>query len=191
MRSHFFRLVPFTVPGVPHGTLPASLEIEITGTIALEAAALDVIYCINGANERVKYAHAGAQPSRKNELWRTTCFELFMKLPGGSEYWEVNLAPSRDWNMYRFTGYRSTLQPELMVDNINIATEITPPRLVSLRATLPLPLSVVNQKLAIGISSVIEDGDGNLHYFALRHCGLKPDFHDPAGFDIILDPAPL
>ena len=189
MRSHFFRLVPFAIPGVPIGTIPASLEIEITGTVALEAGALNVIYCISGATERVKYARAGTQPSRKNELWRTTCFELFMKVPAGSEYWEVNLAPSRDWNMYHFTGYRSALQQELLVTDINIATEVAQSRLVSLRATLPLPLSVVGQKLALGISSVIEDHDGNLHYFALRHCGIKPDFHDPAGFDITLDPS--
>jgi hypothetical protein len=28
-----------------------------------------------------------------------------------------------------------------------------------------------------------------IHYYALRHAGAKPDFHDPASFTIALDSA--
>ena len=187
MHPLLFRLAPFNVPGTPAGN--SAPTIEITGSIALEAGSVNVTYRIDGATDQVKYAAAGAHPSRKDELWRTTCFELFMKSPSGTEYWEVNLAPSRDWNVYRFTAYRSALQPELRIADITIATEVAQTNLTSLRAALPLPPPLVGQQLAVGISSVIEDTAGNLHYFALRHGGAKPDFHDPAGFDIKLDPA--
>lgn len=186
MHTHSFRLVPFVVQGGP--ICPATPAIEITGMLALEAGALSVLYDLSGAAEQVRYAAISAQPSRKNDLWRTTCFELFVKLPGGSEYWEYNLSPSRDWNAYHFTGYRSQLQPEVHVTGIDIVTEVAQARLASLQARLPLPPSLLNRKLAVGISSVIEDAEGNMHYFALRHSGVKPDFHDPAGFVLSLEP---
>ncbi len=179
MPAQFFRLVPFAL----------SLDVDITGTVALANDSLNVTYVIAGAAERIKFASASPQPSRKSELWRTTCFELFMKLPITTEYWEFNLAPSLDWNAYRFTNYRSALQQEAHIADIKIATEVANRNLTRLQATLPLPLRVVGQPLAIGISSVIEDREGNMHYFALRHAGIKPDFHDPAGFDIKIDPA--
>ena len=188
MPAHAFRLVPFAVPGAPSGANAASLDIEITGTIALDAGTVNVTYRISGATDRVKYASASAQPARKHELWRTTCFELFLRSPASVEYWEVNLAPSRDWNVYRFTTYRSALQQEPDIADIMITTEVAPAGLTSVRATLPLPPSLVGQKLAVGISSVIQERSGEVHYFALRHGGTKPDFHDPAGFDIKLDP---
>jgi hypothetical protein len=109
-------------------------------------------------------------------------------LPERTEYWEYNLSPSRDWNVYRFTSYRGALRQEPQIADINVATETAQSRLTGLRAVLPLPASLVGHKLAIGISSVIEDTRGNMHYFALRHGGAKPDFHDPAGFVLNLNP---
>ena len=188
---HLFRLVPFATPAISISDIPPALDIAITGMLASGAGVLNVGYHLSGATERVKYHPVHTSPSRKNELWRTTCFELFIKKPGNPEYWEYNLGPSGDWNVYRFIGYRSALQQEPLVASISIETEIAQARLASLQATLALPPLLVGQKLAIGISSVIEDTAGNLHYFALRHGGLKPDFHDPAGFVLSLDPAPV
>lgn len=185
MRAHFFRLVPFTVPGAA-----APLAIQITGTVALGTGVVDITYLLSGATQHVKYASAGTQASRQNDLWRTTCFELFMKLPASPEYWEYNLAPNGDWNVYRFTGYRSALQPELQITKLHLVAGISPAGLASLQGKLPLPSSLADQQLVVGISSVIEDHEGRLHYFALRHGGAKPDFHDPTGFDIKLGPAP-
>lgn len=188
---HLFRLVPFETPAISLSDIPPALDIAITGTLALGAGAVNIVYRLSGATDRVKYDPIHPSPSRKNELWRTTCFEVFIKAPGCPEYWEYNLGPRGDWNVYRFTGYRSALQQEPLVPNISIETEITQTCLASLQATLALPPLLVGQKLAIGISSVIEDTAGGLHYFALRHSGLKPDFHDPAGFVLSLDPAPV
>lgn len=180
MRAHEFRLVPFQTP---------MFAIEITGSVAFQSGALSVTYRIGGAVEHVKYTGAAARPARKNELWRSTCFELFAKLPDSTEYWEYNLAPNGDWNAYRFTRYRGELHPEAQIADIKIATTSSPSGLASLSVKLPLPSPLLGRKLAIGISSVIEDRDGNVHYFALRHGGTKPDFHDPFGFLIEIDPA--
>jgi hypothetical protein len=177
-----FRLVPFETPST------SALDLHISGTLARTADALQLAFALRGVVERVKFAAATAHASRKNELWRTTCFELFVKIPDDARYWEYNLAPSGDWNAYRLAGYRAGLQPETEVADINVETERAGSDLKGLRAALPLPATARNRRLAVGISSVIEDRSGAIHYFALRHGGAKPDFHDPASFTLALDP---
>lgn len=44
--------------------------------------------------------------SRADELWRTTCFELFLRRPGEDAYLEFNFAPSGQWAAYGFNAYR-------------------------------------------------------------------------------------
>lgn len=187
MLSHPFRLAPFHAPGT--SASEAALALEITGIATLERNSVQITYRISGATERVKFAGPHAPSSRKNDLWRTTCFELFVKTPGGSEYWEYNFAPSGDWDVYRFASYRSELLRETQITNVSIATEVEQSRLVNLQARLPLPSRLTGHALSFGISSVIEDATGTMHYFALRHGGAKPDFHDPGNFVLSFDPA--
>ena len=47
-----------------------------------------------------------AGQARADELWRTTCFELFCRRPGEGGYVEINLSPSEQWAAYDFTGDR-------------------------------------------------------------------------------------
>ena len=51
-------------------------------------------------------------PQRRDGLWQHTCFEAFFGVLGSDDYWEFNLAPSGDWNVYRFAGYRAGQTPE-------------------------------------------------------------------------------
>src|SRR5262249_57565453 len=65
---------------------------------------------------------APAEPRRGHELWRHTCFEVFIARDGSTEYHELNLAPSREWAVYSFRAYRDggplddeTLAPRIAV----------------------------------------------------------------------------
>ena len=42
-------------------------------------------------------------------------------------------------------------------------------------------------KVRIGLSAVIEEADGSLSYWALRHAPGKPDFHHQDAFALELD----
>lgn len=178
MHAQPFRLIPFDAN--------TSCPVEITGTLIRDARALHVAFRISGAIEQVTFAPRNAAPARKNELWRNTCFELFAKRPDDTAYWEYNLAPSGDWNAYRFTHYRSPLQPEPQITDIQIETDIEHVRLTGVRAVLPLSPELIGHALTLGITSVIEDRTGAISYFALRH-GTKPDFHDASCFTFIID----
>ncbi|MFN9067110.1 MAG: hypothetical protein ACK5V3_07770, partial [Bdellovibrionales bacterium] len=48
---------------------------------------------------------------RKDELWKATCFELFLKVPGKSTYYEFNFSTEGYWNLYEFSDYRKPQPP--------------------------------------------------------------------------------
>jgi hypothetical protein len=145
---------------------------------------------------------ASGGPQRLDGLWQHTCFEVFAGLLGTDSYWEVNLSPSGDWNVYRFSAYRGGQAPELAYGQLPltvIGPRAAPPvadcRLgapralleVELCCPLPPPLQQRFQSgtapmLELGLSAVLEGREGELSYWALQHPGRKPDFHDRRGW---------
>jgi hypothetical protein len=149
-----------------------------------------------GGPFRVHYKLAGAigdiaipdyaGPQRADELWRTTCFELFVRPETGPGYLEFNFSPSGRWAAYAFAGHREAM------------TEVELPaaphiRFVSSGQGLALVAEVQGipeaEPLAVGLSAVIEETDGTKSYWALAHPPGKPDFHHPDCFALEL-PAP-
>jgi hypothetical protein len=140
-------------------------------------------FMLSGAIDRVAIAPPRAG-ERTDGLWQHSCFEAFLRLPGGG-YVEFNFSPSGDWASYRFDAYRTGMRadpamPRLRVERsdegLALAAEI------DLAGWPALPD-------AIGLSAVIEEIDGTKSYWALRHPPGKPDFHHPDCFAIQL-PAP-
>jgi len=127
-----------------------------------------------------------ARPAaRADGLWRHTCFEVFMRSPQDSTYHEFNFSPSGQWQAYVFTDYRIGGLLALARDPA-IECFITPHGM-TLEATLQAPDMPDGAWLQIGLSAVIEAGDGTVGYWALRHPPGKPDFHHPDTFDLKLD----
>ena len=48
---------------------------------------------------------AKSEPGRADDLWQTTCFELFLRGEGAA-YREYNFSPSGEWAAYAFDSYR-------------------------------------------------------------------------------------
>src|SRR5262245_21576802 len=66
-------------------------------------------YAVSGKIDDIRMPAVGAA-TRGDELWRQTCFEAFVCVPPGTDYYEFNFAPSTQWAAYRFTGYRSGMR---------------------------------------------------------------------------------
>ncbi len=125
-----------------------------------------------------------AAPERKDELWRTTCFEAFFILGDDYDYSEFNFAPSTAWAAYRFNGYR---------EGMTQATDLKPPHITvqskpdqfELTAELEFPHQLWDSD-RIALSAVIEETNGRKSYWALAHPLGKPDFHHIVGFALDL-----
>ena len=118
------------------------------------------------------------------ELWRHTCFEVFVMAGDGPGYREFNFSPSGEWAVYAFRGYR---------DGGELQAEPAP-GIVVRRTMNRLELDVEicqdflpsGRSLRLGLSAVVEDADGGLSYWALRHAPGKPDFHHSDAFALQL-----
>ncbi|MBE9011880.1 DOMON-like domain-containing protein [Pseudanabaenaceae cyanobacterium LEGE 13415] len=122
-------------------------------------------------------------PTRQHNLWQTTCFEFFIGVQNSSQYWEFNLSPSGDWNVYRFESYRAEMQEESAFSSLPFELETR-----SLHTILSIDLNLnrlnLTQSIDLGITAVIETNQ--LSYWALKHCGKEADFHIRESFALQL-----
>ncbi len=164
------------IPLVPHPDYPPrSVEgIEVIADLRRGASVLE--YRVAGQPPLIP---SPAAAERTDELWKHTCFELFVKPDGGSGYFEFNFAPSTAWAAYRFDGYR-----EGMRDQPLAAPEIT-----SLENGVRVAVDLGGLPAGTwqaAITAVIEEADGTKSYWSVVHGTGKPDFHADAGFVIEL-----
>jgi hypothetical protein len=123
-------------------------------------------------------------PARADELWRHTCFEVFVGLPESEAYCELNFSPSGEWAIYGFVGYRRGMAAIEVRRPPRIAVRPTPRGLVLEAVTYleELPSPKPGSPLRAGVAAVIEETDGRLTYWALTHPSALPDFHHRLGF---------
>lgn len=123
---------------------------------------------------------------RAERLWEHTCFEAFVAVAGEAAYHELNFAPSGEWAVYGFRGYRESAGPAAEVEP-EITVHTAADR-IELTAALRLDcLAPRGAPLRLGLSAVVEDESGTLSYWALAHPAGKPDFHHPDSFALAVD----
>lgn len=121
-------------------------------------------------------------PERRDNLWKTTCFEIFWQPLGGTYYREFNLSPSGCWAAYDFDAFREGMR-DAPVDAIAIACSHDESGLVlkaSIAAELPDPAQVA-------LNAIVEHPDGGLQFWALAFPPGKPEFHSEACRQVIIE----
>jgi len=179
MSDRTFFLKPFSSTNLPP-------EIEISGNIARYYNRLALQYQILGQLAELAIPAATNSPTRKDDLWQQTCLEFFLGIEGSPQYWEFNLSPAGDWNIYHFEDYRQKMQTETAFGSLPFVVQNRPNYLL---LTLELDLDKiveVGQKIEIAIASVIQPKVGEVTYWALNHCATQADFHRRESFIIKL-----
>lgn len=115
---------------------------------------------------------------RQDDLWHTTCFELFLARNDGT-YREFNFSPSGRWAAYDFSGYRAGMEEAQLAAIPEIDAQAGD-RMLAVTVTLS-PADLVGFARA-GLSAVLEEASGHKSYWALAHEGDRPDFHAPTCF---------
>lgn len=135
---------------------------------------------VNGDPAKLRIAPP-AVAERTDELWRTTCCELFVAGRDGSEYLEFNLSPSGQWAAYRFKDYRADMAN---ADATIMVTFIPDSKGFTLEATIKCELP---NPARVGLTTVIEEADGHIRYWASGFAPGKPDFHAAAVRNLFFD----
>ena len=123
-----------------------------------------------------------ATPERRDNLWQTTCFEIFWQPLGGTAYREFNLSPSGQWAAYDFDSFREGMR-DAPVDAVAISCSSDETGLVlhaSLAADLPDPAQVA-------LNAIVEHADGTKQFWALAFPPGKPEFHSEANRALIIE----
>jgi hypothetical protein len=179
MSDRSFSLTPFT-----NSNFPSSLKIG--GNIDRTENKLAIEYLLSGNLTDIIIPKSVDFPRRKNELWEETCLEFFLGIKNSPRYWEFNLSPSKDWNIYHFDDYRQGMKEEIAFTSLPFLVEF---QSNLLRLGLELNLSEIVSKdlsLEIGITTVIKSTDENISYWALTHPDRQANFHLRNSFAIDL-----
>jgi hypothetical protein len=166
-----FNLQPHsaTPPADPEFSLWASVDhVSALGSVATT----NIWFGVSAPAERFVIP-ALAEPWRADELWRTTCFEAFLRADDEEAYREWNFAPRGNWAAYDFSAYRDGMAK----------AEIQSPPYIRMEDnftwwTVGATIAVdAERNWNLGLSAVIEEKDGTKSYWALAHRSEKPDFH--------------
>lgn len=179
MKAQNFTLQPF--PGA--GTLP---DLEISGVLSRQADTLSIGYLLMGTLTDIELPAPSKPASRRIGLWEKTCLEFFLARKGSPGYWEFNLSPSGDWNIYRFEVYRQGLYEEPAFTALPFKVrKQSDSLLLELEFDLG-QLLPADRGLEAAVSAVIKTKEGQETFWALTHPGKAPDFHSREGFIVQL-----
>jgi hypothetical protein len=168
-----------------HPSTPNDAVRSLGVRLRAEPGALVFQYSLDADMSRVRVPLSGAG-QQADALWKHTCFEAFVAPADGPGYHEFNFSASLNWAIYRFSAYREGMSPA----EIGRAPEISVRRGdegLELKAAVRLGLLGDlrdARHLRIALAAVIEDENGRLSYWGLRHPPGKPDFHHPNGFTL-------
>ena len=158
----------------------------IGGSITRRADAVSVRFEVRGDLSEVSIPAAAEAPRRRDRLWEETCLELFLGAAESDAYWEFNLSPAGDWNVYRFTRYREGMQEETDITSLPFDVRRDPEALL-LTAEIGIGKIVpAGEVLAGTVAVVIRTSDGGKSHWAPIHPASRPDFHRRDGFALIL-----
>lgn len=180
MIEQAFALIPFPAADIP--------PISLSGRLLLENHVLTLHYSLIGNTDFVLLPPASLTPRRRDELWKGTCFEFFLAINDQPAYWEFNMSPSGDWNVYRMDGYRRVgFREEPAVSRLSFEFGREPSG-YSLDVSVDLtPIVAPGSKMLVAIAAIIQNHDGNETYWALAHPAPHADFHSRDSFILELE----
>jgi hypothetical protein len=160
---------------------------EITGGIGRRSDLLFLRLSLHADLSELDLPAPEASPARKDRLWEGTCLELFLGVPDSGRYWEFNLSPSGDWNVYRFESCREGMREEPAYSTLPFDVR-TEPGILLLSLDLDIGKIVpAANPVEAAACAVVKTVQGKTSHWALFHPGPRPDFHRREGFRLILD----
>ena len=176
MKSSFYLLC------FAKNTAPA---VKISGKINRQNNQLKILYKLEGASQIIIPKIVNS-PTRQDNLWEHTCFEFFIGLKDSTKYWEFNLSPAGDWNVFRFSNYRQCMSEEVAFESLPFSV-LQQADSLQLQSEVDLNQIISpEQSLEVGVTTVIKDQKQQLSYWALTHRAKEADFHHRDNFMINL-----
>ncbi|MEM9088638.1 MAG: DOMON-like domain-containing protein [Cyanobacteria bacterium P01_F01_bin.53] len=192
-----FSLKPFT-------STPKTAGLVVQGNVLREGSSLVFSYGIKGDLEQIVLPelgesasaenHIGEAFARKDRLWERTCFEFFLSgdkhHTKDTPYWEFNMSPTGEWNVFSLEGYRKGLQEEQTITRLPFEVYRSN-NYLNLTMTLDIrALMAPESVIRVGVSMVVLCASASAQpvesFWAIAHPGPEADFHHPDSFVLSL-----
>jgi hypothetical protein len=171
-----------------HPATPCTYVSAVTARVdRLSEDLLILYYQVVGDIDQLQLP-AQHRSAHTNGLWQHTCFEAFVREEGARTYLELNFSPSSEWAVYRFDDYRRGMTA---IEPLHAPKILCRRREARLEADVDVHLSglLPQENLQLALAVVLEDLQGRISYWALKHPPGNADFHHDAGFALTLPPA--
>lgn len=160
-----------------HGAATGRSITSVRADVFRDGEELRVAFEFAGALEHLVVPEAPLDPSK---LWEHTCAELFVASEDG-RYVEWNFSPTGQATRFEFSAYR--VRSSASFDEAVETSVRRGEHALHLVASGPL-LRGVDRIARASLSAVVRAPDGVCSYWALKHPGSEPDFHDIRGFTL-------
>jgi hypothetical protein len=161
---------------------------QIVAGATRQADGVSFYFAVVGDMTRILAPEGADDLERRDELWRTTCFEAFVRSGDDEGYMEFNFSTSNYWAAYQFDRYREGMRSPDMIEPVFDVDRDTPGRLMLFAflhdgQVMDFP---ADRPLKIALTAVIEEMDGTKSYWSLAHPPGAPDFHHAENFALEL-----
>ncbi len=173
---------------LPYEITTNTQGISLEGIVERKKSVLSIEFHLSGQMNKINCPPPQGVQQRLDQLWKHTCFEAFFSWDDNIFYWELNVSPTGDWNLYYFDDYRSGQMSEKRIENIPFKLNEFNLNSYKNRIIIDLskiiPETKVAQELQLSLTAVLENKDLSKTYWATDHLGEKPDFHIRKSFYI-------
>ncbi len=157
---------------ISHPKYPAHKHLSLSADINIIKDKCHICYNVSGDIEDIIISDERKAQFR-DELWKMTCFEMFIEYDDGPHYYEYNFAPNGDWAAYHFDNYRDGMRPiNIMQPEIVMERDIG---MIKVDVTLDIT-DLPEGPLNIGLFAMTFSEDDR-SFWALHHSEDTPNFH--------------
>jgi len=162
-----------------------SSKVKIISTLEQNKNLLHLTFKLSGDIKHYKFPKTKKQ-ERKDELWKESCFELFLATEDEEAYYEFNFSPTLAWNSYRLEYYRAEPKKIDEVELIEFEVKQT-------KETLLVEITLDVQTLKFdtyNLATILLNKQEEREFWSLKAKGDTPDFHNPLEFEKFSTQAP-
>lgn len=160
--------------------LPFSVEVELNIS---EDNIMNIRYSILGDMSLIELPDLEKEKKRVIGLWESTCFEMFLKEPNTTNYFELNFSPEGHWNCFYFDKPGDFIKPyplkEHPITTVEVDLKMQGYYKINVQFNLKSILKNFKNKsqVDIGLTSIVLYNNLTT-YWAQEHYGETPNFHD-------------
>ena len=118
---------------------------------------------------------------RADELWKATCFELFLRNTETEAYYELNFTSSLSWNFSYLNSYRAKVQEVKGLGQVKIEV-FTNDNNFKIFFELETDTFSFNQFNIYNAAVILKNSNDERTFWSLGLPSKVPDFHDEKGF---------